>query len=80
MHEDMGMIQEVECMASAAASNSSPRTRVASHAMSEAEVNAIYPRPSIALGYLQGMTFVDPNPATGQGFPGFEIDVPKLTD
>ena len=80
MHEDMGMMQEVECVASPAASNSNPRARVASHAMSEAEVNAIYPRPSIELGYLQGMTFVDPNPATGQVFPGFEIDVPKLTD
>jgi hypothetical protein len=80
MHEDMGMMQEVECVASAAAANANPRTKVASHAMSEEEVNAIYPRPSVDIAYRQGLSFVDPNPSTGQVFPGFEIRVPKLTD
>ncbi len=57
-----------------------PRSRVANHAMTEAEVNAIYPRPSTELAYRQGLSFVDPNPHTGQTFPGFEIELPKLTD
>jgi hypothetical protein len=48
--------------------------------MSEAEVNAIYPRPSVELGYRQSLSFEDPNAGTGQAFPGFELEVPKLTD
>jgi len=80
MHEDMGMMQEVECVASPAASNAHPRDRVASHALTEEEVNAIYPRPSVEIAYRQGLSFVDPNPGTGQTFPGFEIEVPKLVD
>jgi FtsP/CotA-like multicopper oxidase with cupredoxin domain len=78
MHEDMGMMQEIECVAAPAAANSSPRATVASHAMSEAEVNAIYPRPSLELAYRQSMCFDDPNTDCGQVFPGFELDVPKL--
>lgn len=80
MHEDMGMMQEVECVATAAKANPNPKAKVASHGMSEAEVNAIYPRPSLELGYVQSLSFEDANPGTGQVFPGFEIEVPKLTD
>jgi hypothetical protein len=80
MHEEMGMMQEVECVAGVAASNSNPRPAVASHAMSEADVNAIYPRPSLELGYRQSLSFEDPNPGTGQMFPGFDLEVPKLAD
>ena len=80
MHEDMGMMQEVECVAAAAASNATPKAAVAGHAMTEAEVNAIYPRPSLELGYRQSLSFDDPNPGTGQSFPGFELEVPILKD
>jgi FtsP/CotA-like multicopper oxidase with cupredoxin domain len=80
MHEDMGMMQEVECVASATSCNANPRDRVASHGMSDAEVSAIYPRPSVEIAYRQGLSFVDPNPNTGQEFPGFELEVPKLPD
>jgi hypothetical protein len=80
MHEDMGMMQEVECTASAASANASARTAVARHDMTEAEVNAIYPRPSVEVSYRQGLSFVDPNPTTGQVFPGFPLDVPVLKD
>jgi hypothetical protein len=48
--------------------------------MSEAEVNAIYPRPSLELGYRQSLSFEDPNSGTGQNFPGFALDVPALED
>jgi len=80
MHEDMGMMQEVECVASAASCNANPRARVANHGMTEAEVNAIYPRPSVEIAYRQGLSFEDPNPVTGQVFPGFELEVPTLRD
>ncbi len=80
MHEDMGMMQEIECVASIAASNSNPRARVASHGMSADEVSAIYPRPSVEIGYRQSLTFVDPNPETGQVFPGFDLEFPVLRD
>ncbi len=80
MHEDMGMMQEVECVASAAVANANLRDRVASHSMTDAEVSAIYPRPSVEIAYRQGLSFVDPNPNTGQVFPGFELEVPKLVD
>ena len=80
MHEDMGMMQEVECVSTASQCNANPRDRVASHAMTDADVSAIYPRPSVEIGYRQGLTFVDPNPGTGQVFPGFELEVPKLVE
>ena len=80
MHEDMGMMQEVECVSAAASCNAHPRGQVASHGMTDAEVSAIYPRPSIEIAYRQGLSFVDPNPSTGQVFPGFELEVPKLAD
>jgi len=78
MHEDMGMMQEVECVADPAACNANPRERVASHGMADDEVSAIYPRPSLELAYRQGLSFVDPNPSTGQAFPGFELEFPTL--
>jgi hypothetical protein len=80
MHEDMGMMQEVECVASAASCNANPRDRVVSHGMTDAEVSAIYPRPTVDIAYRQGLSFVDPNPSTGQVYPGFELEVPKLVD
>jgi len=80
MHEDMGMMQEVECVATAAASNPNPKPAVANHAMTEEQVNAIYPRPSAELGYRQSMSFDDPNPMGGQRYPGFEIELPVLKD
>jgi len=80
MHEDMGMMQEVECVATAAAANPNPKPKVASHAMTEAEVSAIYPRPSVEIGYRQSLSFEDANSGTGQVFPGFELEVPVLKD
>ena len=74
------MMQEVECVASAAWCNANPRARVAAHGMTEAEVNAIYPRPSVEIAYRQGLSFEDPNPVTGQVFPGFDLEMPVLKD
>jgi hypothetical protein len=78
MHEDHGMMQAVETVARAKDANYRPRTRVASHAMSAKEVDAIYPPPSIDLMYTQSMSFVDSSPELGHAFPGFPLEVPAL--
>jgi hypothetical protein len=80
MHEDMGMMQEVECVSDAALANATPRPRVATHDMASHDVSAIYPPPSTEVAYRQGLSFTDPNPETGQEFPGFELEVPELSD
>ena len=72
------MMQAVQVVPQAAAANYRPRTRVASHGMALADVDAIYPPPSLDLMYLQSLSFVDSNPELGQQFPGFPLDVPKL--
>ncbi|HET7697187.1 MAG TPA: multicopper oxidase domain-containing protein [Vicinamibacterales bacterium] len=78
MHEDHGMMQAVAAVASAKEANYRPRTRVASHAMSSEDVNAIYPPPSLELMYAQSMSFVDTSPELGHAFPGFPLEVPAL--
>ena len=78
MHEDHGMMQAVEAVPRAEDANYHGRTRVASHAMTAEEVNAIYPPPGRELMYRQNLSFVDSSPELGQVFPGFSIDVPTL--
>lgn len=76
LHEDNGMMQTVECTDDPARADWNPRRRVASHAMSGADVDALYPPPSLELMYRQSMCFVDPSPGNGQVYPGFELEVP----
>lgn len=78
MHEDNGMMQEVECTDDASRVNYKVRDRSASPSMSGAEVDAIYPKPSLELMYTQNLSFVDPNETGYQEFPGFKLEVPKL--
>jgi hypothetical protein len=73
-------MQAVAAVARADEANYSPRARVASPAMSADEVTAIYPAPSLELMYRQNMSFVDANPALGQVYPGFDLEIPKLDD
>jgi FtsP/CotA-like multicopper oxidase with cupredoxin domain len=80
MHEDNGMMQEVECTDDASRANYNVRMKSASPSMSSAEVDAIYPKPSLELMYTQNLSFVDPNEAGYQDFPGFELKMPKLVD
>jgi hypothetical protein len=47
--------------------------------MSAADVSAIYPAPSLDLMYRQSLSFVDASPELGQEFPGFPLEVPRLT-
>ena len=79
MHEDHGMMQAVETLSRPEEANYHPRTRVASHAMSAGDVNAIYPPPGLDVMYRQNMSFVDSSPDLGQVFPRFALEVPKLT-
>ena len=80
LHEDMGMVQTVECVDSAESVNYRPRPRVASHAMATSDVDEIYPPPSLEVMYSQTMQFVDPNEIGGQEYPGFPLDTPRLAD
>jgi FtsP/CotA-like multicopper oxidase with cupredoxin domain len=79
-HEDMGMMQEMECVADPREANYHSRDRAAEHAMPAAEVDAIYPPPDLATMYRQNMSFVDPTPLGYQEFPGFELDIPDIAD
>ncbi|GFO72546.1 L-ascorbate oxidase [Bathymodiolus japonicus methanotrophic gill symbiont] len=72
-HEDNGMMQLVEVVASAADSNYVARFKVTQSNMSTAQVTAIYPRVSLAEAFSQSGSFVDTNSGTGQVFPGFDI-------
>ncbi len=80
LHEDMGMMQVVECVDDAAVVDYRPRVEAASQAMTGAEVDRIYPRPSLETMYRQNLSFVDPNLLGGQVYPGFPLGVPELED
>lgn len=80
LHEDMGMMQTVECVDRAEDANYNPRTRVASHDVEASVVDEIYPKPSLELMYRQNMCFVDPNEIGRQVYPGFDFEVPELED
>ncbi len=77
-HEDFGMMQTMAAVARVEDANYNPRAAVASATMSPEEVTRIYPRPSPELMYRQNLSFVDANPETGQVFPGFELEIPRL--
>lgn len=77
LHEDNGMMQEVECTDDVNQVNYHTRQNLASASMSGAEVDAIYPKPSQITMYTQSMTFVDPNEIGYQEYPGFELPDPK---
>jgi len=80
LHEDMGMMQEVECTDEPSRVNYNIRENVASHSMPGHEVDAIYPKPSLETMYRQNMSFIDPNEIGYQVYPGFELQIPKLPD
>ncbi|MFT5139524.1 MAG: FtsP/CotA-like multicopper oxidase with cupredoxin domain [Lysobacterales bacterium] len=80
MHEDNGMMQIVECTDDASKVNYKTRQKVASHGMSGKEVDAIYPKPSLELMYRQNLSFIDPTKLGYQEYPGFELEIPKISD
>ncbi len=80
LHEDMGMMQVVECTDRVEDANYHPRDVVASADMEAAAIDAIYPKPSPELMYRLNMCFVDPNELGYQVYPGFDFEVPELVD
>ena len=78
MHEDNGMMQEVECTDDPSRVNYRSRAKVASPSMTAPQVDAIYPKPSRELMYQQNLSFIDPNEDSYQEYPGFPLDVPTL--
>ena len=79
LHEDNGMMQIVDCGDRPSDANYNPRRRVASFDMPAAEVDAIYPRPSLETMYMQNVRFIDPNEIGYQVYPDFEIEIPDLS-
>ena len=79
LHEDNGMMQIVDCGDRPSDANYNPRRRVASFDMPAAEVDAIYPRPSLETMYMQNVRFIDPNEIGYQVYPNFEIEIPDLS-
>jgi FtsP/CotA-like multicopper oxidase with cupredoxin domain len=77
-HEDVGMMQLMECTDDPGRVNYKPRTQAAEHDMPARAVDAIYPKPSPELMYTQNMSFVDPNEVGHQVYPGFELEIPVL--
>ena len=78
LHEDNGMMQEVECTDDASKVNYRTRRAVASPSMTAAEVDTIYPKPSPELMYRQNLSFVDMYDGEMFDYPGFELEVPKV--
>jgi hypothetical protein len=79
-HEDNGMMQAVECTDDPARVNYKPRSQAATHGMSGAAVDEIYPKPSPEVMYRQNISFVDPSDIAPYEFPGFDFEVPVLED
>jgi hypothetical protein len=80
LHEDVGMMQVVECVDDPGSANPRPRVRVATHNMPASEVDRIYPRPSREVMYHQNMSFVDPNEVGAEEYPGFPLQPRTLAD
>ena len=80
LHEDMGMMQVVDCSDDAASANYTPRRAVAEWGMSGPAVDAIYPPPSLDVMYRQNLSFVDANRFGRQEYPGFPLEVPRLEE
>ncbi len=91
LHEDNGMMQPVEVtpfdqrrsdadsINDVARANYVPRASLAqggTDAGSADDVSSLYPRPTLAEGYVQNISFLDDNASTGQAYPGFDVTAP----
>jgi hypothetical protein len=63
-------------VATAAAAIPIRSAAVASHAMTEEQVNAIYRGLRSNCVSAEACRLRSPNPGTGQSYPGFDLDVP----
>lgn len=74
-HEDNGMMQVVNVTEDAAQTNYVAQDP---NLWAEGNIDTIFPPPSPEKSYRQSSCFVDPNPNTGQNYPGFVVMAPKL--
>lgn len=74
-HEDNGMMTVVNATEDAAATN---YTSLDPSLWEEGDIDAIFPSPSPEKSYRQSSCFVDPNPRTGQTYPGFVVYPPEF--
>lgn len=75
LHEDNGMMQLVEVVSAPQDSNYVAKFQVTQPNMSSANVTDIYSRATLEEAFKANATFIDPNPATGQDFPGFDFSI-----
>ena len=77
LHEDNGMMQRVMIVGNPSNANYEPRRAVVSPDAPQADVNAVYDKPSVADSWEQSLHFVD-GTNSGQVYPGdgFVVDVP----
>ena len=80
LHEDNGMMTVVEATPFDKEANYKAQKSVASAQMTSEEVSNIYPRPTREEGYTNSSRFFDPDPSTGQIFPGFVVSAPSLDE
>ncbi len=78
LHEDNGMMQRLQVITDPAAADYQPGRAVTSADATVADVNALYPQPTLAESWERSLLFVDQN-NTGQVFPGpeFVVMVPE---
>ncbi|MEM7536653.1 MAG: multicopper oxidase domain-containing protein [Chloroflexota bacterium] len=79
-HEDNGMMQAVETVPTANSANYVPAKKVLYPGITDAEVDDLYPTDSknLAQAWINSISFIDPDPNTGQVYPGFEATPPTL--
>ena len=70
------MMQVVEVTPFEDKPNYVAKNRVSSPGDSGQQISRIYPRPSLDESYLANVVFDDPNPTTGQKYPGFPVKLP----
>ena len=80
LHEDNGMMQVVQTTQFAEEANyvlkNDPEDFAPGRSLND--VNDLYPPPTLEEHYRNSIGFVDPNPNTGQTYPGFEVAPPIL--
>ncbi|MEM7536854.1 MAG: multicopper oxidase domain-containing protein [Chloroflexota bacterium] len=80
LHEDNGMMQAVEAVPTANSANYRPAENVLHSGIKDEDVDKLYPTDSKNLGraWIDSMHFIDPDPNTGQMYPGFTVSPPTL--
>ena len=71
LHEDNGMMHVIEATPFVSQSNYAARD-------GDVDIDLKFPRPTRQDAYRQSSMFLDPDPNTGQNYPGFDVEPPEL--